>query len=103
MALVDAASTRLAGAFGVTESVAKHIGLDALYVAALTLALTTVPPLLRTLPGLGEAASRGAAITIVALLPLFVYDLAKVVHRTFESAFHALLDRIVSAVSEGEA
>ena len=103
VALVDAASVRLAEAFKVTESVAKHIGLDALYVTVLALALVFLPSSLRTLPGLGELLSRVVALMLVALLVFFLYDLAKVTYRTFEDALHALLDRVVRAVSEHEA
>lgn len=102
-ALVDAASARLAEAFKVTESVAKHIGLDALYVVVLATALAFLPPSLRALPGLGELLSRAVALMLIALLVFFLYDLAKVVYRTFEDALHSLLDRVVRAVSEYEA
>lgn len=103
VALVDAVSARLAEALKVTESVAKHIGFDILYVAVLALALTFLPSSLRTLPEPGGLLSRAVALMLVALLVFFLYDLAKVVYRTFEDALHSLLDKVVKVVSEREA
>jgi len=101
--LVDALASRVVRALGITESVARHIGLDALYLAATWLALAFVPGALRPLPVVGEALSRAVALALLVVMILLLYDLAKVVYATFEDAFKRALRKVVEAVSEGGA
>lgn len=101
--LVDALAAKVVKALGVTESVAKHIGLDALYLAAAWPALALVPGSLRPVPVVGEVLSRVVALTLLAAVVILLYDLAKVAYRTFEDAFKHLLERISEAVSESGA
>ena len=101
--LVDALASKVVRALGITESVARHIGLDALYLVAAWLALAFVPGALRPLPVVGEALSRVIALTLLVVVIILLYDLAKVVYTTFEDAFKRVLRKVAEAVSEGGA
>ena len=101
--LVDALTSRIVRALGITESVARHIGLDALYLAAAWLALAFVPSALQPLPVIGEVLSRVVALALLVVVIILLYDLAKVVYATFEDAFKRVLRKVAEAVSEGGA
>jgi choline kinase len=101
--LVDALAVKVVRALGVTESVARHIGLDALYLLAAWLALAFVPKALQPLPVFGSVLSRAAALALLAIVVVLLYDLVKVVYATFEDAFKRALKSVTEAVGEGEA
>jgi len=101
--LVDALAVKVVRALGVTESVARHIGLDALYLLAAWLALAFVPKALQPVPVFGSVLSRAAALALLAVVVVLLYDLVKVVYATFEDAFKRTLKSVAEAVGEGEA
>jgi len=101
--LVDALAARVVRALGITESVAKHIGLDALYLVAAWLALTFMPGALQPIPVLGEVLSRAVALALLVVVVILLYDLAKVVYATFEDAFKRFLKGVAEAVGESGA
>ncbi|MGC9107635.1 MAG: NTP transferase domain-containing protein [Infirmifilum sp.] len=101
-ALVDVASTYFADMFGVTESVAEHLGLDALYIAATILALLIAPSSLRAIPWIGEPLARLVSVVLILLLLFLIYDFARVTYQTFEKTLRDFLERIVRAVSRVE-
>jgi choline kinase len=101
--LVDALAVKVVRALGVTESVARHIGLDVLYLLAAWLALAFVPKALQPVPVFGSILSRAAALTLLAVVVVLLYDFVKVVYTTFEDAFKRALKSVAEAVGEGEA
>jgi hypothetical protein len=51
----------------------------------------------------GSILSRAAALALLAVVVVLLYDFVKVVYTTFEDAFKRALKSVAEAVGEGEA
>jgi hypothetical protein len=96
--LVDALAVKMTSVFGITESVAKHIGLDLLYLGVTLLALLYVPSLLRTLPAVGQMLELIVSLILLIFLVFFMYDLSRVIYKAFGEFFSEIIKRIEGAL-----
>jgi choline kinase/phosphatidylglycerophosphate synthase len=91
-AIIDILAKRLVDAIGVTETTLKHILVDCLYIAFAALLWIYLPPQLNTY--VGEWASRVATLIFFAFFLLILYDLAKLLHRTFGDFYKEMVEKI---------
>jgi len=96
--IIDVIAKRLVGAVGITETTLKHILVDCLYIVLAALLWVYLPPQLNTY--VGEWASKLAALVIFAFFLLILYDLAKLLHRTFGDFYKEIVEKIAKKLYE---
>ncbi|MEM0308330.1 MAG: hypothetical protein QXO64_05255, partial [Thermofilaceae archaeon] len=96
--LVDIYAVKLSSLLGITESSAKGLAMNALYLSIVVLALIYVPQLLREAPTLGSYISTAAALTLLLLALLLFYNLVKELRRTFKGFITLLASRAASVI-----
>ena len=92
--VIDITTKRLVGIVGVTESTIKHMLADCLYIVLAALLWVFLPPQLKLVPYMGELASRLASLTILVFFLLVLYDLAKLLYRTFGGLYKEMIAKI---------
>ncbi|MDH5786675.1 MAG: NTP transferase domain-containing protein [Candidatus Bathyarchaeota archaeon] len=97
-AVIDIIAKRLVGVVGVTETTLKHMLVDCLYIVLTALLWVYLPPQLNTY--VGEWASRVAALIIFAFFLLILYDLAKLLYRTFGDFYKGIVGKIAKKLHE---
>mgnify|MGYP005831071503 CR=1 FL=1 len=97
-AIIDVIAKRLVGAVGITETTLKHILVDCLYIVLAALLWVYLPPQLNTY--VGEWASRLATLIIFAFFLLILYDLAKLLYRTFVDFYKEIVEKIAKKLHE---
>lgn len=97
-AVIDFMAKRLVGAVGITETTLKHMLVDCLYIVLAALLWVYLPPQLNTY--VGEWASRLAALIIFAFFLLILYDLAKLIYRTFGDVYKETVEKIAKKLHE---
>ena len=97
--IIDVIAKRLVGAVGVTETTLKHLLVDCFYIVLSALFWVYLPPQLNTY--MGEWASRLAALIIFVFFLLILYDLAKLVYRTFGDFYEEIVEKITKRLHEG--
>jgi len=97
--IIDVIAKRLVGAVGVTETTLKHLLIDCFYVVLSALLWVYLPPQLNAY--VGEWASRLATLIIFAFFLLILYDLAKLVYRTFGDFYEEIVEKITEKLHEG--
>ena len=98
-AMIDVIAKRLVGAVGITETTLKHILVDCLYIVLAALLWVYLPPQLGIY--MGEWASRLAALIIFVFFLLILYDLAKLLYRTFGDFYKEIVEKIAKRLHEG--
>lgn len=98
-AVVDIIAKRLVGAVGITETTLKHILVDCFYIVLAALLWVYLPPQLNTY--MGEWASRLASLVIFVFFLLILYDLAKLLYRTFGDFYKEIVEKIAKRLHEG--
>jgi choline kinase/phosphatidylglycerophosphate synthase len=98
-AMIDVIAKRLVGAVGITETTLKHILVDCLYIVLAVLLWVYLPPQLGIY--MGEWASRLAALIIFVFFLLILYDLAKLLYRTFGDFYKEIVEKIAKKLHEG--
>lgn len=99
--IFDITTKRLVGIFGITESAIKHMLVDCLYIVLAALLWVFLPPQLKLVPYMGELASRLASLTIFVFFLLVLYDLAKLLYRTFGDLYKEMVAKIARRLREG--
>jgi hypothetical protein len=92
--MIDITTKRLVGIVGITESTIKHMLGDCLYMVLAALLWAFLPPQLKLVPYVGELASRLASLTIFVFFLLVLYDLAKLLYRTFGDLYKEIIAKI---------
>jgi hypothetical protein len=98
-AIIDIITKRLVDAVGITETTIKHILVDCLYIVLAALLWIYLPPQLSTY--MGEYASRLAALIIFVFFILILYDLAKLLYKTFGDFYKEIVEKIAKKLHEG--
>jgi choline kinase/phosphatidylglycerophosphate synthase len=98
-AIIDIITKRLVDAVGITETTIKHILVDCLYIVLAALLWIHLPPQLSTY--MGEYASRLAALIIFVFFILILYDLAKLLYKTFGDFYKEIVEKIAKKLHEG--
>ena len=91
-AMIDIIARRLVGAVGITETTLKHMLVDCLYIVLTALLWVYLPPQLSTY--VGEWVSRLGALIIFVFFLLILYDLAKLLYKTFGDFYKEIVERI---------
>lgn len=99
--VVDALSLKLASLLRITESSARSISMNALYLAVSVLVSIFVPPALRGLPAVGELLSAAISVVMLALSMLLLYTLIKELRRTLKGFVRLLVARVAAVVEGG--
>ncbi|MEM0223503.1 MAG: NTP transferase domain-containing protein [Thermofilum sp.] len=99
--IVDIYAVKLSSLLGITESSARGLAMNVLYLSVVVLALLYVPQLLREAPTLGGYVSTAAALILLLLAFLLFYNLVKKLRGTFKG-FVTLLARRAASVIERE-
>jgi uncharacterized protein (DUF58 family) len=87
------------GAVGITETTLKHILVDCLYIVLAALLWVYLPPQLGI--HTGEWASRLSSLIIFVFFLLILYDLAKLLYRTFGDFYKEIVEKIAKKLHEG--
>jgi len=90
--IIDITAPRLVRIIGVTESTIKHILVDCLYLGLVTLMWFYLPPLLDIY--VGEWAYRLSSIATFAFFLLILYDLSKIIYKTFKDIYEKIAEKI---------
>ena len=90
--VIDVAAKRLVGAVGITETTLKHILVDCLYIGLAVVLWVYLPSQLSAY--FGEWASRVATLIILGFFLLVLYDLAKLLYRTFGDFYKGIVEKI---------
>jgi len=98
--VIDIIARRLVGAVGITEATLKHILVNCLYIVLAAILWVYLPPQLRQVPYMGEHASRLAALVIFVFFLLILYDLAKLLYRTFGDFYKEIVEKITKRLHE---
>jgi choline kinase/phosphatidylglycerophosphate synthase len=98
-AMIDVIAKRLVGAVGITETTLKHILVDCLYIALAALLWVYLPPQLGIY--MGVWAFRLASLIIFVFFLLILYDLAKLLYRTFGDFYKEIVEKIAKRLHEG--
>ena len=96
--IIDIIAKRLVGAVGVTETTLKHLLVDCFYIVLAALLWMYLPPQLNAY--VSEWASRLAALIIFAFFLLILYDLVKLVYRTFGDFYEEMVEKITKKLHE---
>jgi len=96
--IIDVIAKRLVGAVGVTETTLKHLLVDCFYIVLAALLWAYLPPQFNAY--VGEWASRLVALIIFAFFLLILYDLAKLVYRTFGDFYEEIVEKITKKLHE---
>ena len=99
--IFDITTKRLVGIVGITESTIKHLLVDCLYIVLAALLWVFLPPQFKLVPYMGELASRLASLTIFVFFLLVLYDLAKLLYRTFGDLYKEMVAKIARRLREG--
>jgi choline kinase/phosphatidylglycerophosphate synthase len=99
--IFDITTKRLVGVVGITESTIKHMLVDCLYMVLAALLWVFLPPQLKLVPYMGELASRLASLTIFVFFLLVLYDLTKLLYRTFGDLYKEMVAKIARRLREG--
>jgi len=98
-AMIDVIAKRLVGTVGITETTLKHMLVDCLYIVLAALLWVYLPPQLNTY--MGEWASRLASLIIFVFFLLILYDLAKLLYKTFGDFYKEIVEKIAKRLHEG--
>ncbi len=96
--IIDAIARRLVGTIGITETTLRHMLVDCLYTVLAAVLWVYLPPQLSTY--VGEWASRLAALVILVFFLLILYDLAKLLYKTFGDFYKEIVERIAKKLHE---
>lgn len=99
--IFDITTKRLVGVVGITESTIKHLLVDCLYIVLAAILWVYFPSQLKPVPYMGELASRLASFTIFVFFLLVLYDLAKLLYRTFGDFYKEIVEKIAKRLQEG--
>jgi choline kinase/phosphatidylglycerophosphate synthase len=97
-AIIDVIAKRLVGVVGVTETTLKHLLVDCFYIVLAALLWVYLPPQLNAY--VGEWASRLVALIIFAFFLLILYDLTKLLYRTFGDFYNEIVEKIAKKLHE---
>ncbi|MFZ0965992.1 MAG: CDP-alcohol phosphatidyltransferase family protein [Candidatus Bathyarchaeia archaeon] len=97
-AMIDVIAKRLVGTVGITETTLKHMLVDCLYIVLAALLWVYLSPQLSTY--MGEWASRLATLIIFAFSLLILYDLTKLLYRTFGDFYKEIVEKIAKKLHE---
>jgi hypothetical protein len=90
--IFDVITKRLVDAVGVTETTLKHLLVDCIYIVLSALVWIYLPPQINAY--VGAWASKLATLTVFAFFLLILYDLAKLVYRTFGDFYEEIVEKI---------
>ena len=96
--VIDVAAKRLVGAVGITETTLKHILVDCLYIGLAVVLWVYLPSQLSAY--FGEWASRVATLIIFGFFLLILYDLAKLLYRTFGDFYKGIVEKIAKRLQK---
>lgn len=94
--LFDIASERFAERVSVTKSTVGRMASDAFYILLSSIMWIYLPNIVR--PVLGDWASRLIYLGLAAIPILVVYDLLKVIYRTFEDIYAKIVERLAERI-----
>jgi len=97
-AMIDVIAKRLVDTVGITETTLKHMLVDCLYIVLAALLWVYLSPQLSTY--MGEWASRLATLIIFAFSLLILYDLTKLLYRTFGDFYKEIVEKIAKKLHE---
>ena len=98
--IIDITVVRLVGVVGITETTIKHILVDCLCIVLFALLWVYLPPQLSQVSYMGEYASRLAALVIFVFFLLILYDLAKLLYKTFGAFYKEIVEKIAKRLHE---
>jgi phosphatidylglycerophosphate synthase/choline kinase len=98
--IIDLTAKRLVGTVGVTETTLNHMLIDFLFMIVAAALWAYLPPQLSFVPYWGEWASRLTALTILVFFLLILYDLAKILYRTFGDFYKEIVEKIAKRLHE---
>jgi len=96
--IIDVIAKRLVGAVGVTETTLKRLLVDCFYIVLSALLWVYLPPQLNAY--VGEWASRVATMIVFVFFLLILYDLAKLIYRTFGDFYEEIVEKITEKLHE---
>jgi choline kinase/phosphatidylglycerophosphate synthase len=96
--VIDIITKGLVDAVGITETTLKHILVDCLYIVLTVLLWVYLPPQFSTY--IGEWTSRLATLIIFAFFTLILYDLAKLLYKTFGDFYKEIVEKIAKRLHE---
>jgi phosphatidylglycerophosphate synthase len=95
--IMDLISELIVERAGITKTVFWRMITDLFYTILLAVLWTYLPSLSR--PFLGDWACRILSILVIIFLIIFIYDLIKLIYRTFEDVYVKIIDKIAGRLS----
>ncbi|MBO3769526.1 MAG: NTP transferase domain-containing protein [Candidatus Brockarchaeota archaeon] len=99
--LIDIVTKRLVSIMKISEFTLRHMLTDALYIVIAVILWIYIPPQLRNIPYIGELISRIGALAIFAFFILIIYDMAKLLYKTFEEFYRRIVEKLTERLHGG--
>lgn len=98
--LIDIATKRLVFVLRISEFTLRHLLVDSLYIFLAVTLWIYLPPQLRLIPYIGESLARLGALAIFVFFTLILYDMAKLLYKTFGDLYRKMIERITEKLHE---
>jgi hypothetical protein len=98
--LIDVVTKRLVSILRISEFTLRHLLIDLLYVLLAVVLWIYLPPQLRLIPYIGENLARLGALAIFVFFTLILYDMAKLLYKTFGDLYRKMIERITEKLHE---
>jgi 1L-myo-inositol 1-phosphate cytidylyltransferase/CDP-L-myo-inositol myo-inositolphosphotransferase len=98
--LIDVVTKRLVSILRISEFTLRHLLIDLLYVLLAVALWIYLPPQLRLIPYIGENLARLGALAIFVFFTLILYDMAKLLYKTFGDLYRKMIERITEKLHE---
>lgn len=98
--LIDVVTKRLVTVLRISEFTLRHMLIDSLYILLAVVLWIYLPPQLRLVPYIGENLARLGALAIFVFFILILYDMAKLLYKTFGDLYRKMIEKITEKIHE---
>lgn len=98
--LIDMITKRLVAILRVSEFTLRHMLVDLLYILLAVILWIYLPPQFRLVPYIGENLARLGALAIFVFFILILYDVAKLLYKTFGDLYKRIIEGLTEKVRE---
>lgn len=98
--LIDVVTKRLVLVLRISEFTLRHMLIDSLYILLAMVFWIYLPPQLKLVPYIGENLARLGALAIFVFFMLILYDMAKLLYKTFGDLYRKMVEKITEKLHE---
>ncbi|MEM2089426.1 MAG: hypothetical protein QXF52_12315, partial [Thermoproteota archaeon] len=98
--LIDVVTKRLVAVLRISEFTLRHMLIDSLYILLALVLWIYLPPQLKLVPYIGENLARLGALAIFVFFILILYDMAKLLYKTFGDLYRKMIEKITEKIHE---